>query len=220
VRLSVGAVNVRTGNFTYFDSAKKPLRAEHIMASAALPPGFPAVEIEGEFYWDGGVVSNTPLEFVFDEQKRSDTLAFQVDLWSAQGALPQTIADVLMRQKDIQYSSRTRRGTDEIRRRQHTRCQVAKLLDKLDGELRNDALVASLREWSKSSLYNVVHLIYQSKSYEGDAKDYQFGVTSMLEHWRAGLTDIDITLRRRDYFALPSTDTGITTHDIHRNGGR
>src|SRR5206468_4591874 len=121
-RLSVGAVNVRTGNFTYFDSTRKRLRSEHIMASAALPPGFPAVEIEGELYWDGGVVSNTPLEFVFDEQAHVDTLAFQVDLWSARGTWPQTIADVLLRQKDIQYSSRTRRGTDAIRERQRNKC--------------------------------------------------------------------------------------------------
>src|SRR5438105_1131367 len=148
VRLSVGAVNVRTGNLIYFDSARQRIRVEHIMASAALPPGFPAVEIEGELYWDGGVVSNTPLEFVFDEQQHNDTLVFQVDLWSALGALPQDIAGVLMRQKDIQYSSRTRRGTDAIKQRQQDRCLVSQLLDKLNGNLQNDPIALSLRDWS------------------------------------------------------------------------
>ena len=111
-RFSVGAVNVQSGNFAYFDTTTHRIRVEHIMASGALPPGFPAIEIDGEFYWDGGLVSNTPLAWVVDADSRQDTLTFQVDLWSARGDVPKTLADVSTRQKEIVYSSRTREQTD------------------------------------------------------------------------------------------------------------
>ncbi len=114
-RLSIGAVNVRSGNFVYFDTQTHTIGPEHIMASGALPPGFPPIEIEGEHYWDGGLVSNTPLQWVVESQPRLDTLAFQVDLWSARGELPRSLAEVSTRQKEIQYSSR-RRSFDAVRR--------------------------------------------------------------------------------------------------------
>lgn len=124
-RVSVGAVNVRTGNFEYFDNTVGPwkgrLRLEHFIASGALPPGFPPVEIDGEFYWDGGLVSNTPLSHVLESQPRRNTLAFQVDLWSALGTVPTNIWDAQERQKDIQYSSRTRAVTDLMAREQELR---------------------------------------------------------------------------------------------------
>jgi NTE family protein len=125
MRLSVGAVNVRTGNFVYFDTATRTIGPEHIMASAALPPGFPAVEIEGEHYWDGGLVSNTPLQWLVESRPHRDTLAFQVDLWSARGELPRTLAEVSTRQKEIQYSSRTRAGTTSFEYVQRLRRAMA-----------------------------------------------------------------------------------------------
>ena len=108
-RFSAGAVNVRTGNFVYFDTSTHKIAPEHVMASGALPPGFPAVEIDGEQYWDGGLVSNTPLQWVIEsDPRRQDTLAFQVDLWSSQGALPRNLAEVATRQK--RFSFRAARG--------------------------------------------------------------------------------------------------------------
>jgi NTE family protein len=109
MRFSIGAVNVKTGNFAYFDNAKDVIRPEHVMASGALPPAFPAIEIEGEFYWDGGMVSNTPLDWVLSSRSDLDTLVLQVDLWSARGSLPRDIVEVSVRTKEIAYSSRTRR---------------------------------------------------------------------------------------------------------------
>jgi NTE family protein len=103
MRFSVGAVNVRSGNFVYFDSTTHTIRPEHVMASGALPPGFAAIEIDGERYWDGGLISNTPLQWVLDSAPRQDTLAFQVDLWSARGDFPGNMAEVETRQKEIQY---------------------------------------------------------------------------------------------------------------------
>lgn len=136
-RLSVGAVNVRTGNLLYFDSATHMIQPEHIMASGALPPGFPAIEIEGEHYWDGGVVSNTPLQWVVDNEPRRDTLAFQVDLWSARGEFPRSMLEVMTREKEIRYSSRTRAGTDQFKHTQRLRRAAGALLDKLPDDLRN-----------------------------------------------------------------------------------
>ena len=133
-RFSAGAVNVRTGNFVYFDTNTHTILPEHVMASGALPPNFPAVEIEGEYYWDGGLVSNTPLEWVIDYGHERDTLAFQVDLWSARGQAPRNIAEVVTRQKEIQYSSRTRAGTDHFKRVQ----RIRRAIDALLGELPED----------------------------------------------------------------------------------
>src|SRR5258708_14870178 len=126
MRFSVGAVNVGTGNFVYFDNTTHTIGPEHVMASGALPPGFPAVEIEGEHYWDGGLVSNTPLQWVLESEPRQDTLAFQVDLWSARGAFPRNMAEVATRQKEIQYSSRTRANSDRFKYTQKLRnaCRV------------------------------------------------------------------------------------------------
>ena len=130
-RLSVGAVNVRTGNFVYFDNTTHSIRPEHVMASAALPPGFPAVEIEGEYYWDGGVVSNTPLQWVVDDEPRRDTLAFQVDLWSARGEFPRNMLEVMTREKEIRYSSRTRAAPMGSSIFSSCACALAALLEKL-----------------------------------------------------------------------------------------
>ena len=215
-RLSVGAVNVRTGNFAYFDTANERLDARHVMASGALPPGFPPIEIDGEFYWDGGLVSNTPLEYVLDSAPRRDTLALQVDLWSARGQMPRTLGDALERQKDIQYSSRTRRGTDSAAERQRLRLALGELVAQLPGKRMPPQLHGAFDAWICTKVLNVVHLIYQAKSYEEQYKDYAFGPLATSEHWGAGLADMQRTLAHPRYFALPSRDAGVVTHDIHR----
>jgi NTE family protein len=171
MRLSIGAVNVRSGNLVYFDNATHPIGPEHIMASGALPPGFPAIEIEGEHYWDGGLVSNTPLQWLGDSQPRRDTLAFQVDLWSASGELPRTIAEVSTRQKEIQYSSRTRAGTDNFKYVQRLRRAMADLLEKLPEPLQKGPEAELLRPAAERKVYNIVHLIYRARNYEGHSKE-------------------------------------------------
>ncbi|HST26895.1 MAG TPA: patatin-like phospholipase family protein, partial [Rudaea sp.] len=197
--LAVGAVNVRNGNFVYFDNRTTKIRVEHVMASGALPPGFPAVEIDGEFYWDGGVVSNTPLEYVIDSEPRGDMLALQVDLWSARGEVPRTLADVLERQKDIQYSSRTRHGTDRLAERQQLRMALRKLAGALPGKRLPASLARELEPWLGESCLNVVHLIYRAKPYEEQYKDYAFGAAAMHEHWAAGLVDMRASLAHPDW---------------------
>ena len=215
-RFTVGAVNVRSGNFAYFDNRERKIGIDHVLASAALPPAFPAVEIDGEFYWDGGLVSNTPLEYVLDSAPRRDTLALQVDLWSARGQMPRTLGDALERQKDIQYSSRTRRGTDSAAERQRLRLALGELIAQLPGKRMPPQLHGAFDAWICTKVLNVVHLIYQAKSYEEQYKDYAFGPLATSEHWGAGLTDMQRTLAHPRYFTLPSRDAGVVTHDIHR----
>jgi NTE family protein len=216
VRVSVDAVNIRSGNLVHFDTAERRLRAEHFMASGALPPGFPAIEIDGEYYWDGGVVSNTPLSRVLSCEPRRDTLTFQVDLWSAKGRLPYDLREVLSRQKDIQYSSRTRTITNQWLQMQKMRQALHDLMAKLPETAKNDPEIRSIADLASHRAYNIVHLIYQSKAFEGHSKDYEFGLAAMREHWQSGLDDIRRTLADPRRLNRPHPDVGIVTHDVHR----
>jgi len=217
-RFSAGAVNVRTGNFMYFDTNTHTIRPEHVMASGALPPSFPAVEIEGEHYWDGGLVSNTPLEWVIDYGHEQDTLAFQVDLWSARGQVPSNIAEVITRQKEIQYSSRTRAGTDHFKRVQRIRRAIDALLRELPEEFAHNEEVQILETVASRKVYNVVQLIYRARNYEGHSKDYEFSRLSMQDHWRAGYHDAVRTLRHPEVLTRPTSLDGVRTFDLERDG--
>ncbi|CAE6815974.1 hypothetical protein R75465_05611 [Paraburkholderia aspalathi] len=220
IRVSVGAVNVRTGNLVYFDNTKMRLEPEHFMASGALPPGFPAVEIDGEYYWDGGLVSNTPLTEVLRDADHKDTLVFQVDLWSARGNAPGDFLDVSERAKDIQYSSRTRAITSMLADRQKHARFVKELLAHVPPDLRRtDPLFRLAEEAADGSAINVVHLIYKNKPYEGHYKDYEFSVDTMHEHWESGLEDIRDSFAHREWFDVPSREQGFVTHDVHRRPG-
>lgn len=216
-RLSVGAVNVTTGNFRYFDTALERLDARHIMASGALPPAFQAIEIDDEHYWDGGIVSNTPLQYLLEQDDLRDTLAFQIDLFSARGTLPRDMGEVMSRHKDIMYSSRTRNNTDTFRRLHNVNLRLHEALKKVPPEqlTTDDRLFLSRME--DVPQINIVHLIYQPRIYESDAKDYEFSGMSMREHWNSGYVDTMRTLRHRKWLVKPPESIGMTVHDIHRD---
>jgi NTE family protein len=214
LRFSVGAVNVRTGNFVYFDTTTHTIKPEHVMASAALPPGFPPIEIEGEHYWDGGLVSNTPLQWVVESEPRRDTLAFQVDLWSARGDFPRSMLEVITREKEIRYSSRTRAGTDQFKHIQKIRRAAAALLEKLPADLKNSPEARLLGTAADRKVFNIVHLIYNARHYEGHSKDYEFSRASMEEHWRAGYHDVRRTLRHTEVLEQPRELQGLLTFDL------
>jgi NTE family protein len=214
VRFSVGAVNVRTGNFVYFDNATHKIGPEHVMASGALPPALGPVEVEGELYWDGGLVSNTPLDWVLSARSDLDTLIFQVDLWSARGEAPGDLMKVAERAKEIQYSSRTRAATDSFRRMQRLRAAYNELLALLPPELaaaRRDQLLARK---SDLAVYNIVHLIYRSPGYEGQSKDYEFSRVTMEEHWAAGRRDAETTLAHREVLMRPEGPNSVHVYDF------
>jgi len=218
IRFSVGAVNVTTGNFVYFDTTTHTIRPDHIMASGALPPGFPAIEIDGEQYWDGALVSNTPLQWVVDAEPRRDTLAFQVDLWSARGEFPRDIFEVTTREKEIRYSSRTRAKTDQFKYEQKLRHALAGLLEKLPENLKTGPEARLLNSVAERKVYNIIHLIYRAKNYEGHSKDYEFSRLSMQEHWRAGYHDVRRTLRHREVLERPRNHEGVYTFDLAAQG--
>jgi NTE family protein len=216
MRVSVGAVNARTGNFAYFDNTQGPLRAEHFMASGALPPGFPAVEIDGEHYWDGGMVSNTPLYKVLAERPCHDALIFQVDLWSAVGELPHDLAQVAARVKDIQYSSRTRLVTEYMRLTQEHQRLLHDLMALVPAESRDTPAYRRAQARASGAMTNLVHLIYRNKPYEGHYKDYEFSANSMRRHWGAGREDMLHTLEHPDWLCAPTPEQPFITHDVHR----
>jgi NTE family protein len=220
-RLSLGAVNVRSGNMVYFDSPSQVIQPEHVMASGALPPGFPAIEIEGERYWDGGLVSNTPLMWIAMTQHRPpDSLVFQVDLWSAQGEFPRNLAEVATRQKEIQFSSRTRAFTDHFKQLAKLRTMLAALIDELPEEMRQREEVKFLSSTADRHFANIVQLIYRAKCYEGDSKDYEFSRGSMEEHWRAGYCDAVHSLRHPEIFERSSSPyETLVTFDFSRDRG-
>jgi NTE family protein len=218
MRLSVGAVNVRSGNFVYFDTTTHAIAPEHVMASGSLPPGFPAVEIEGEYYWDGGLISNTPLQWVVDSEPRRDTLAFQVDLWSARGDFPRNIFDVITREKEIRYSSRTRASTDQFKYVQTLRHALADLMQKLPEDLKKSPEARLLGREAQQKVYNIVQLIYRAQNHEGHSKDYEFSRLSMQEHWRAGYHDARRTLRHREVLQRPTNQEGVLTFDLDQHG--
>ena len=210
---------MRSGNFVYFDTTTHVIRPEHVLASGALPPGFPAIEIDGEHYWDGGLVSNTPLQWVLQYGPRQDTLAFQIDLWSARGAFPDNMIEVATRQKEIQYSSRTRENTDRFKASQRLRCAVAMMMEKMPEAIDESDAAKLLRSFGDHKVYSIVHLIYQAQQYEGDSKDYEFSRLSMEEHWRAGYNATIRTLRHPQALARPHNYDGVATFDINEHQG-
>ncbi len=223
-RLSVGAVGITSGNFRYFDNVEfkrqgKLIGPEHIMASGALPPGFPAVLIEGEYYWDGGIASNTPLDYVLDAETDRDLLIFQVDLFSARGHLPETLLEAAEREKDIRFSSRTRMNTDKNRQIHNARKAVLDLIGKLPDDLQHDPSVEYLRKIAKENTVTVVHLIYKSKNYETNSKDYDFSHVAMVEHWNAGVRDVHLSMRHKEWLEKPQSGETMVTYDLTGDEG-
>jgi NTE family protein len=222
-RLSIGAVGVASGNFKYFDNYEmkklgKKIGPEHIMASGALPPGFPSIEIDGEHFWDGGIASNTPLDYVLDGGSSRDLLIFQVDLFSAHGELPVSLLEAAEREKDIRFSSRTRMNTDKNRQIHNARMAVRDLIGKLPDYLQNDPSVELLRNAAKENTVTVVHLIYRSKNHESSSKDYDFSRVGMVEHWGAGERDVYLSMRHKDTLERPQSGETMVTYDLAGDG--
>lgn len=214
VRFSVAAVNVRTGNFAYFDNAEMAIRPEHVMASAALPPGFPAVQIDGELYWDGGLVSNTPLQYVVEYVPRRSRLIFQVDLFHAHGKSPNDLMDVYEREKDIRFSSRTRAATDTLRKMHDVRHNINNLWDQLPEYLRKTPEAAFLYNFGCVTTMDIVELIYRPTNSQGHSKDYEFSRATMRERWMQGLSDGQITILASPWLAPMPPEIGARTFDV------
>lgn len=214
MRLSVGAVNVRTGLFAYFDNEEICIRPEHVMASGALPPGFPPVEIDGEQYWDGGLVSNTPLQYVLDYYPRRSRLSFQVDVFQGYGPLPKNLDEVSEREKDIRYSSRTRVNTDVFQQKHEVRHAINELHKLLPTEVANLDQAKRLLAFGCVTEMDIVQLIYRPPSPQGASKDYEFSRGTMNMRWEQGLSDASTTLRAAPWLAPKPTELGVRVFDV------
>ena len=215
MRLSVGAVNVETGDFSYFDSREMAIRPEHIMASGALPPGFPPIEIDGEQYWDGGLFSNTPLQYMADYYPRRSRVIFQVDLFPARARhRPTNLDEVYEREKDIRYSSRTRLVTNMLRERHDVRHAINELHKLLPPEIASTEQAKRLHDHGCVTTMDVVQLIYRPDEPQGSLKDFEFSRPAMKLRWQQGLADARTTLRVSPWLAPMPSNLGVRVFDV------
>ena len=216
MRLSVGATNVRTGVSVYFDNLERSMTVAHVMASASLPPAFPPTEIDGEYYWDGGVVSNSPMQFVVGSLPRFTTLVFQVDLWDANGEVPLDIPGAIVRAMEIHSASRINISRDEYQKMHKFRRALSRLLDQLPEHCRDDPDIRLLAEEADVKVATLVQVKYPAKNYETAGKIFEFSRRAMEEHWSAGYDDTKAALREPDVLELPDVSEAARIFDVHR----
>jgi NTE family protein len=214
MRFSVGAVNVRTGHFAYFDSEMVTIRPEHVMASGALPPGFPPVEIDGEQYWDGGLFSNTPLQYMVDYYPRRSRVIFQVDVFPMHGRLPTNLDEVNEREKDIRYSSRTMLTTDMLREKHDVRHAINELHRLLPPDLANTDEAKRLYVHGCVTEMDIVQLIYRPMEPQGAIKDFEFSRSTMEARWQQGLSDARTTLHASPWLEPMPKELGVRVFDV------
>lgn len=212
-RLTVGAANVRTGAMHYFDSRDAPLSTRHIMASGALPPAFPAVRIDGELYWDGGLLSNTPVEAVFDDHPRRSGLVFSVHIWHPHGTEPDSMTKVLSRQKDLQYSSRSTAQVVRQRQLHRLRHVIAELAAKLPGDVQDTPEAKELAAYGCRTRMHVVRLVAPPRAGEDHTKDIDFSPGGIAERWQAGYRDTLAVLAQQPWNAPSDPLEGFILHE-------
>jgi len=221
IRLSVGSVNVHTGNSVYFDNRSRELGVEHLMASGSLPPGFPPILIEGEHYWDGGLVTNSPLWHVMDDSPTLNAFIVQVDLFSARGDLPANLDQVLERAKDIQYSSKTRSNTTRVEQMEKLRQALTRLMAKLPPALQDDADYKLLKESiGRKREITIAHLINRRFAHSANSKDYEFSRATVRQLWQAGLDDVRRAHAHRDWLKATEVESGVRVFDLTKLSDR
>src|SRR5215471_11382392 len=212
-RLTVGAAHVRTSEMRYFDSREIAITARHVMASGALPPAFPAVRIDGELYWDGGILSNTPTEAIFEDFPRRNSLIFAVHMWNPMGPEPETIWEVLHRHKDIQYSSRVAshiRRQRQVHKLRHVVSELVKFVPEAD---RNHPVVKDLAEYGCLTRMHVVQLLAPRLDNESHTKDIDFSPTGIRKRWAAGYADTNRALERQAWIGEFGLLDGVVLHE-------
>jgi len=212
-RLTVGAAHVRSSQMRYFDSRDGELTVKHVMASGALPPAFPAVRIDGELYWDGGILSNTPTEAVFDDNPRKDSLIFAVHLWNPVGAEPTTMAEVLNRHKDVQYSSRIASQIARQQQAHRLRHVINQLAARLSESERRDPAVRELTSYGCPTRMHVVRLLAPQLDRETHTKDIDFSPSGIMRRWDAGYAHTRSVLERQPWIGEFDPLTGVVLHE-------
>jgi len=212
-RLTVGAAHVRTSQMRYFDSRDSKLTVRHIMASGALPPAFPPIRIDGELYWDGGILSNTPTEAVFDDNPRRNSLVFAVHLWNPSGEEPTTMAEVLNRYKEVQYSSRIMSHIARQQQAHQLRHVINQLAARLPASERNSEAVRELMSYGCSTRMHVVRLLAPHLSCEGHTKDIDFSPSGIKQRWDAGYCHTKAVLDRKPWIGEFDPLSGVVLHE-------
>jgi NTE family protein len=212
-RLTVGAANVQTGQMHYFDSRQDVLTARHVMASGALPPAFPAVRIDGELYWDGGILSNTPVEAVFDDKPRRSGVVFAVHMWAPNGPEPDSIWSVLSRQKDLQYSSRAITHIARQKQIHKLRHIIAMLADKLPPDVKATNEARALAAYGCPTQMHVIRLLSPPLAGEDHAKDIDFSPLGIRTRWEAGYAHTARVLSQAPWTTCVDPMEGIILHE-------
>ena len=218
VRYSLGAVHVKSGQLRYFDNRFQRIGPQHLMASGALPPGFPAVEVDGELWWDGGLYSNTPLEVVLDDYPRRSTLCFMVDLFNPAGPEPRTIPEVEARRKSITYATRSKRHIETYALIHNMRAAIRELHQRLAEEQHHDPVVKSLAGLGCHTTMEIVHLGYADRDAELSTKDVDFSGSAIEERWARGLRDARRAIELAPWSEPVPSHVGVVVHDMARNG--
>jgi NTE family protein len=214
--LSVGAANVRTGASTYFNNYEQSLDVRHIMASASLPPGFPPTEINGEYYWDGAVVSNTPMQHIIDTRQRDSALIFQVDLWDPNGEAPLDIPSAFLRATEIHSASRANISLEQYKKMETFRNALCSFLDRLPKQYQNDPDARFLEKEARVKAATIVHLKYQSRKYEASDKTFAFSRRAMEAHWKAGYEDTKLALAEPAVLEPPGDAEALRIFDVRQ----
>ncbi len=216
MRISVCAVDIDDGQSVVFDSARETIRAEHIMASGALPPGFPPIVIDGRAYWDGGVYSNSPLEVFLEDDGKRNSLCFMIDLWDAHENRPETMAQVLARYKDIQYASRSKEQLALYQKIQDLQRAIRMLTDNLSAAARKKEELLPVIELGCDHTVNIVHLIMKASPLDTQFKDIDFSADTMRARWEAGIRDCRNALRHKSWLRPLPPHAGLAIHELPR----
>ncbi len=220
VRLCLGTVDLESGDFIFFDSRKEHITVDHILASSALPPGFPPVALNGRYYVDGGVFSNTPMskvidEFADNENQIKNVLCFMVDLFSAKGVLPHSMDGVMERVKDIQYSSHSKRSSALYATTQNLSHAIKFLSTKLTFEQKADPHVQEILKLGYAHRLDVIRLVYHSeKGTELSSKDYEFSVESANKHCKLGYVNVKRMISEKEAEWSEKYKCGVTVYNI------
>lgn len=198
-RFTLGLVGVRSGEMRYFDSKRHRIGLDHVLGSSAIPPSFPAVRIDGEAYWDGGLYSNTPIEVVFDDDPRRSSVVFAVQIWHTRGPEPESIAQVFMREKDILFGSRSRSHIARQAQIHRMRHVIRQLVAMLPQERRDTAEVKELADWGCATTMHLVEINAEPIDGETNARDYDFSESAIEARWQAGYADTLRMIKRRPW---------------------
>ena len=211
-RLTIGAVNARTGEMRYFDSREEPITISHIMASGALPPAFPAVRIDGEPYWDGGIFSNTPVEAVLDDRPRRNSVIFTTNLWNPDGPEPETLWEVMGREKDIQFASRTKSHITRQQQIHHLRHIIRELARHVPEKVAKSALVSELASWGCGTTMHVVPLVAPAREGEDQLKDIDFTPNGISTRMQAGIAEGQRVIKAKPWTQAVDPMQGVIIH--------